>query len=171
MSVQLLGTDGAGPTPPFQTQVRQVREALRREFTGLIDLEDLAKRSDYDREQAFLSRALAALVVRDLTGCESAAAAAAVIDGRDDIGIDAVAVDEGASHLWLVQSKWSDTGRAGFGVAEALKFLEGLRHIDARRFDRFNTKFQRLVEWLRKVREDHSHEKVIIFSSFRKTID
>lgn len=34
-----------------------------------------------------------------------------------------------------------------------------------------DTKFQRLVEWLRKVRDDHSNEKVIIFSSFRKTID
>jgi hypothetical protein len=112
----------------------------------LIDLTDLAGRSEHDQEQAFLSRALAALVVRDLTGCESAAAAAAVIDGRDDIGIDAVAVDGSASRLWLIQSKWSETGRAGFGVAEALKFLEGLRHIDARRFDRFNTKFQQLVD-------------------------
>ena len=98
------------------------------------------------REQAFLSRALAALVVRDLTGCDSASAATSVIDGRDDIGIDAVAVDESASHLWLVQSKWSDSGRAGFGVAEALKFIDGLRHIDTRQFDRFNIKFRNLAD-------------------------
>lgn len=34
-----------------------------------------------------------------------------------------------------------------------------------------DTKLQRLVEWLRKVRHDHSDEKIIIFSSFRKTIE
>lgn len=85
-------------------------------------------------------------MVRDLTGCDSATAAAAVIDGRDDIGIDAVAIDESASHLWLVQSKWSESGRAGFGVSEALKFVDGLRHIDTRQFDRFNIRFQNLAD-------------------------
>ncbi|MEV4497079.1 AIPR family protein [Micromonospora arborensis] len=129
-----------------KTQVRQVRDALLREFDGLIDVEDLANKSDADREQAFLSRALAALTVRDLTGCDSAAAAEAVIDGRDDIGIDAVAVDKNASHLWLVQSKWSDSGKGKFAVADALKFIEGLRCIDARMFDRFNIRFQNLAD-------------------------
>ncbi|MEO3777958.1 AIPR family protein [Micromonospora sp. B11E3] len=129
-----------------KTQIRQVREALKREFGDLVDLADLANKSSAEREQAFLSRALAALTVRDLTGCDSTTAADAVIDGRDDIGIDAVATDKNASHLWLIQSKWSDSGRAGFGVAEALKFIEGLRHIDARRFDRFNVRFQNLAD-------------------------
>lgn len=140
-------TPGASPydTAPM-TQVRQVRDALLREFGGLIDLEDLANKSVADREQAFLSRALAALTVRDLTGCDSAAAAEAVIDGRDDIGIDAVAIDKNASHLWLVQSKWSDSGKGKFAVADALKFIEGLRLIDARKFDRFNVRFQNLAD-------------------------
>ncbi|MFG1846998.1 AIPR family protein [Micromonospora carbonacea] len=129
-----------------KTQVHQVRSALLREFDGLIDLEDLANKSATDREQAFLSRALAALTVRDLTGCDSAAAAEAVIDGRDDIGIDAVAIDKNASHLWLVQAKWSDTGKGKFVVADALKFIEGLHHIDGRRFDRFNVRFQNLAD-------------------------
>ena len=139
------------PAPPFQTQVRHVRAALMREFDNEIDLADLDGRPESEQEQAFLSRALAALVVRQLTGCDSRAAAAAVIDGRDDIGIDAVAVDGSSSHLWLIQSKWSDRGRAGFGVAEALKFIEGLKHIDARRFDRFNSKFQRLAHHVSEV--------------------
>lgn len=137
--------------PPFQTQVRQVRTALTREFDGVIDLADLDGKPAGERDQAFLSRALAALVVRELTGCDSRTAASAVIDGRDDIGIDAVAVDGSSSHLWLIQSKWSDKGRAGFGVAEALKFIEGLKHIDARRFDRFNAKFQRLAHQVSEV--------------------
>lgn len=134
------------PEVTIQTQVRHVREALRREFAELIDLDDLVHQPEDKQEQAFLSRALAALVVRDLTGCDSPTAAIAVIDGQDDIGIDAVATDESLSHLWLIQSKWSDGGKAGFGVAEALKFIDGLQHIDARRFDRFNIKFQRLAD-------------------------
>lgn len=130
----------------LRTQVRHVRDALKREFEGLIDVQDLANMKVGLREQAFLSRALAALVVRDLTGCDSASAAASVIDGQDDIGIDAVAIDESSAHLWLIQSKWSDTGKAGFGVAEALKFVDGLIHIDTRKFDRFNLRFQGLAE-------------------------
>lgn len=137
-----------------KTQIRHVRNALKREFGGLIDLDDLTHTSDTVREQAFLSRALAALVVRHLTGFDNPTAAATVIDGRDDIGIDAVATDESASHLWLIQSKWSDTGRATFGVSEALKFLEGLRHIDSRRFSRFNAKFQHLKDRVSEVLEN-----------------
>lgn len=131
---------------PPETQVRQVRDALLREFGQLIDVSDLGNKPPEALEQALLSRALAALAVRDLTGCESATAAEAVIDGRDDIGIDAVATDETASHLWLIQSKWSDKGRARFELADALKFIEGLRYIDARKFDRFNIRFQNLAD-------------------------
>jgi hypothetical protein len=39
-----------------------------------------------------------------------------------------------------------DNGRARFGVGDALKFLEGLKYIDDRKFDRFNVKFRRLEE-------------------------
>ncbi|MET8525601.1 AIPR family protein [Micromonospora sp. NPDC005172] len=132
-------------TPP-ETQVRHVRDALLREFGSLIDVSDLANKPAQEREQPLLSRALAALTVRDLTGCDSATAADSVIDGRDDIGIDAVATDENASHLWLIQSKWSDKGRARFELSDALKFIEGLRHIDARGFDRLNLRFQNLAD-------------------------
>jgi hypothetical protein len=138
----------------LRTQIRHVRDALKREFGDLLDVSDLPDTGEAAREQAFLSRALAALVVRDLTGCDSAAAANAVIDGRDDVGIDAVATDESAAHLWLVQSKWSDAGRASFGVAEALKFAEGLSHIDARRFSRFNIKFQGIADQVASVLSD-----------------
>ncbi|WFE60232.1 AIPR family protein [Micromonospora sp. WMMD712] len=135
----------SGSTEP-KTQVRQVQDALLREFEGLIDLTDLANRPPAEREQSLRSRALAALVVRDLTGCDSAAAADAVVDGQNDIGIDAVATDKTGSHLWLVQAKWSDKGKARFEVADALKFVDGLRHIDGRKFDRFNMRFQDLAD-------------------------
>ncbi len=152
----------------LRLQFRHVRDALKREFEGLIDIEDFSNRSESSREQAFLSRALAALIVRDLTGCDSKAAAAAVIDGRDDIGIDAVATDESTSHLWLIQSKWSDSGRAGFGVAEALKFIDGLRHIDTRQFDRFNIKFQNLADQVAAVLTN-PHSRITLVPALMRT--
>jgi hypothetical protein len=120
-------------------KVRQVRDALRREFGGLIDMSDESGPPD-KVDQHFLSRALAALVARNVLGCESAVAADTVVDGRDDAAIDAIVVADSRTRIWLVQSKWSDKGKAGFGVGDALKFSEGLKLIDQGRFDRFNLK-------------------------------
>lgn len=124
----------------MQREVQHVRDALHREFDKLVDMTDV--RPD-QREQHFLSRALAALVVRRLTGVNSEAAADALIDGRGDTGVDAVIVSDSGLHLWLVQSKWSDRGNAGFNVSAALKLVEGLKLIDSLKFDRFNKRFQR----------------------------
>jgi hypothetical protein len=121
-------------------EVQHVRDALHREFDNLVDMSDV---QSGQQEQHFLSRALAALVVRRLAGADSATAADALIDGRGDTGVDAIVVSESGLHLWLIQSKWSDRGNAGFNVGAALKLVEGLKLIDSLQFDRFNTRFQR----------------------------
>lgn len=122
-------------------EVRQVRDALQSEFGGLIDMSD--ENGPPDKvEQHFLSRALAALVTRKFLGSDRDAAVDALVDGRDDGGIDAIAVADSGTRIWLIQSKWSDKGKAGFGVGEVLKFREGLKFIDERRFDRLNVKVQ-----------------------------
>lgn len=48
-------------------------------------------------------------------------------------------------------------------ICEDPEFLKSLEAND--------TKLTRLIEWLRRIREERPDEKVIIFSSFRKTID
>ncbi|MGV9763579.1 AIPR family protein [Micromonospora tulbaghiae] len=144
-----------------------MRDALLREFEGLIDLADLANRPAAEREQSLLSRALAALVVRDLTGCDSATAADAIIDGQGDVGIDAVATDKNASHLWLVQSKWSDGGKARFEISDALKFVDGLRQIDARNFDRFNMRFRNLADQVTAVLSNRGSKITLVTAVMR----
>ena len=124
----------------MQREVQHVRDALRREFDGLIDMSDV---QPDQQVQHFMSRALAALVVRRLTGASSRAAAESLIDGRGDTGVDAIAISESGLHVWLIQSKWSDAGTAGFNVAAALKLVEGLNLIDGLNFSRFNARFQR----------------------------
>ncbi|WP_329562109.1 AIPR family protein [Kitasatospora sp. NBC_01266] len=107
-------------------------------------------------EKAFLSRALAALAVRRLTGCDSAEAAAAVIDGRADQGIDAVAISEDSPHLWLVQAKWRETGTAGFDGNAARALVDGFQKIESREFGRFNERFQAMAKDVEAVLRDHS---------------
>jgi AIPR protein len=141
------------PGSVMPREVRNVRDALHHEFDQLIDMSDVEGQPD-QREQHFLSRALAALVTRKLTGGSSPSGAAAVTDGRGDTGIDAVAISDSGLHLWLIQSKWSDRGNAGFSVADGLKLIEGLKLIDAGQFDRFNARFQLHAERVAEVLRD-----------------
>ena len=131
---------GGGSRIP--TQVQHVRQALLRDYEGLIHEDDLRGYQGNAWEQRFLSRALAASAVRQVTGCDYKAAGRAVIDGENDQGIDGVAVDESSRDVWLVQAKWSDAGKGKIDQGEALKFIEGLRLIERRQFeDTFNDRF------------------------------
>lgn len=141
-----LGVGVAGPKSDVPAQVRQVRRALEEGFTNLIDMSDFVSNSEDQRKQAFLSRSLAALAVRIVTGWGNEDAAAAVIDGRDDQGIDAIAVTSDPAHVYLVQAKWSDRGRATARTDAILKMFAGLRLLDAEESDQFNPRGQLLAE-------------------------
>ncbi|GGV15723.1 hypothetical protein GCM10010182_40890 [Actinomadura cremea] len=115
-------------------QVEQVRRALLRDYDGLIYDDDLKGYDQDGREQRFLSRALAAAAVRLSTGCDFETAGRAVIDGENDQGIDAVAVSENSRDVWLVQAKWSDTGKGKLDQNAARALVDGLRLIERREF-------------------------------------
>jgi hypothetical protein len=124
------------------TQVWQVRQALLRDYKGLIYEEDLRGYQGNAWEQRFLSRALTASAIRRVTGWDYETAGRAVIDGENDQGIDGVAVDESSRHVWLVQAKWSDAGKGKIDLGDSLKFIEGLRLIERRQFEgTFNDRF------------------------------
>lgn len=125
----------------FHREVRHVRDSLKREFESLIYIDDV-RGPEEKREEHFLSRALAALVVRKLLDCSSEEAADCVVDGFQDEGIDAVAISDSGTRMWLVQSKWSDKGTASLGKSEALKFGYGLDLLDGGRFTDFNHRVQ-----------------------------
>lgn len=128
---------------PYPVQVRNLRRQLTERFRRLINMSDWAGRSD--EEQAFLSRAVAALAVKMETACSDEAAAWAVIDCDTDRGIDAVAVEQRGErhHLILVQAKWSDKGNAGFGEADVSAVMRGLDYLLELEFDRFGSKIDR----------------------------
>jgi len=64
-----------------------------------------------ERENNFVSRSLAAFAVHKLSGCTPDEAAASLVDGGGDGGIDAVHYSPTSNTLWLVQSKFIENGR------------------------------------------------------------
>jgi len=116
--------------------INQLAAYVQRELVPHLDVSDL--RPPTDGNPAVLSRALAAVAVQALTSCDEAAAAACVIDGFGDNGIDAVAVDDAHERLIVVQAKWHAEGRKSIDQAEALKLANGIRALVAGKFDRFN---------------------------------
>jgi hypothetical protein len=130
-------------------QVRQVERALREFYldSGLIEAGDLEGRPAEERDPRLLSRALTAHAVRIVTGFSRADAALTVIDGADDQGIDAIAVVTAPEpHVYVVQGKWSRTGRANCERPAVLEMANGLRLIDGEDFAPFNPRGRQLAE-------------------------
>ncbi|MBK3544830.1 AIPR family protein [Streptomyces sp. MBT60] len=137
--------DRTGMPRDVPLQVRQVRQALTQEFAGLLDLTDLPALPEAQREQIFLSRALAAKAVALVADCTAAEAAEAVTDGADDHGIDAVLASPATAEIWLIQTKWSNKGAARPDGTAVRKLLHGLERLVDNQYARFNAKFQRLA--------------------------
>ncbi|MFB7457738.1 AIPR family protein [Streptomyces sp. NPDC056188] len=127
-------------------EVQHIRKALLREFEHRISMNDFVKKDPKERETALLSRAVSAKAARILTDCTSDEAAAGVIDGRDDFGIDCVAFSASGSEIYLIQAKWKDKGTAGFDTEAALKLVHGLKKLDNRDLDHFNERLQLLSD-------------------------
>ncbi|MCD9880560.1 AIPR family protein [Streptomyces guryensis] len=110
-------------------------------------MSDLDGRPEEIRRQAFLSRGLAALAVHELTGLDLEHSSLCVIDGFDDEGIDAVAVDTDGEfpRLWLVQAKWSSKGNATFDSDAFRALKDGLDKLVKGQYERFNGKLQAMV--------------------------
>ncbi|WP_405551758.1 AIPR family protein [Streptomyces sp. NBC_01171] len=143
LGAKLEETERRAATAPIH--IHQIRTALLQQYTGLIYDEDLKGYDQQGYEQRFLSRALTAAAVREVTGCDHKTAGASVIDGEDDQGIDGVAVTEGTQEVWLVQAKWSDEGKGKLDTNAAHKLIAGLRLIEQRSFDRFNDRLEPIV--------------------------
>lgn len=132
--------------PDIPTQVRQVERAFDETYASLIDISDFGNRPPEQTQPAFHSRALAAHAVRIMTGWTPEQAADCVIDGGQDQGIDAIAIDEAAAHIYLVQAKWSPTGKAKADETAVHKLFAGLTLIDSGEAAQFNPRGQILAK-------------------------
>ncbi|MFP3987426.1 AIPR family protein [Streptomyces sp. E11-3] len=150
--------------------VGYVRKAIEDRFTGLIDMSDQARLSEASRHQAFLSRGLAALAAQIEHPCSDRVAAARAFDGQDDQGLDSIAVDLGAtrSRICLVQAKWSDQNRGGFGEAEVHKMFHGLELMLDRNFGRFNRRFQPFVPDIERAYDSGTPKITLVLALMRE---
>ncbi len=122
--------------------VNQIRSRVSSLFSSSIDLSDVDKGTmpPKERESHFLTRALAAYAIYIAARVEVPEAAASVTDGGDDNGIDAVYYDEREKRLFIVQSKWIQSGKGEPDNGEVKKFVAGVRDLLNQAFDRFNAK-------------------------------
>jgi hypothetical protein len=125
-------------------------------FSTSIDLSDVLTASPQQRDVTIRTRSLAAFVVAEIGGAEDAAAAAAVVDGSGDNGIDAVYYDSASRTCLLVQTKWIASGNGSVEVGDVLKFVQGIRDVLAQDFAKFNNKLTKHKDSLQKALFDSS---------------
>src|SRR5713226_10313974 len=101
-------------------EITHVPPRLRADFTGR--LAEAATGTSQEKEANFLTRALAAYAVHKLANCTLDEAAASVVDGGGDGGIDAVFYSPTAHTLWIVQSKFHQSGFGEPDLGSVTKF-------------------------------------------------
>src|SRR6266508_4810090 len=120
-------------------QLNQLKNRIGDTVAQHIDVSDVPA---HDQDTVRLTRGLAAFVLTELMGATPKDAASAVTDGYQDNGIDAVAIDEDNSVVYLVQSKGSHAGKGSPLLGDVHKFIQGFRDLVNAEFNRFNTKMQ-----------------------------
>ena len=114
-----------------------IAQKLRERYFTIIP--DPENGSPEDKDKKRLSQSLAAFAIEKLADVSPAEAAASVIDGGDDNGIDAIKYDEAKKIIWTIQSKIGDAP----GQAENKKLCGAADDLVKGRLDRFNEKFDR----------------------------
>jgi hypothetical protein len=122
--------------------ITRIAGQLEKRFSGLIDMSDWESRPPADRKTAFLSRALAALCIKSISGCDAAGAGKAVTDGFGDNGLDAIYYDQNSDALLIVQSKWSTEGNTPIDAKSTLTMAQGARDLLNLDFQSFNDRIK-----------------------------
>lgn len=137
--------------PETPIEIVHAPAQLRTRFTGRVP--EARSGSAEEREQNFLTRALAAFAVQKISGCAADEAAASVVDGGGDGGIDAVYYSPASSTLYLVQSKFFANGRGEPELGDATKFKEGIGNLLQGNFAAFeqNEAWRRLLPQLQAI--------------------
>ena len=125
-------------------KIAQIETALRGRFFPLVPKVEIPGREnwlEWQHDTDRLSRALAAYTLVGLCDLDDTTAAAAITDGSNDGGIDALYFDRESNRLVFVQAKFKRNGAAP-SQDENLKTINGIRALQARRFNEFNAAFQ-----------------------------
>jgi hypothetical protein len=120
---------------PAETPIEflHLSEKLHEAFDGKLPAAPSG--TPQEKETNFLSRALAAYAIHKLSGCSLDDAAASVVDGEGDGGVDAIYYAASTSLLWVVQSKFFSDGRGEPDLGSVTKFKTGLENLLQGKFE------------------------------------
>ena len=119
-------------TKPLELEL--LCEKLNQDFSHQITGEG---QNDESKRRNFLSKAIAAFVLHEEATVSLNDAVSASVDGGLDHGIDSILID--SNHvIWLVQSKYIDTGTGEPELGDVSKFRDGIVDLLGGRFERFN---------------------------------
>ena len=123
--------------------IQHIAKHLEAAYLSIIDMSDYAGKKQEQRDQAFLSRALAAFAIEYHAEATREEAAESVIDGCNDNGIDSIYYSDKTGYLYIVQSKFFNKDTSGVPAGDVHKFIQGVRDLLNGYFDRFNEKLNR----------------------------
>ncbi|WP_150541812.1 AIPR family protein [Clostridium perfringens] len=123
-------------------QINKIKADITNMYNGLINLDDYSTRTETDRNNAFLTRALNAFAIQKLCNGDKEKIAESICDGYDDNGIDCIYYDEDEITLYVTQSKWNNDGNSSPALGDIDKFINGVRDLISCRFSNFNEKIQ-----------------------------
>lgn len=125
--------------------VTQIEGQISKLLDSHIDMSDYANHNDKDTiRKAFLTRGLSVIAISKILGMPAEQISPYVTDGQDDGGIDLIYFDTKEKNLYLVQSKWHSSGHGSIDKGDALKFLDGVKHIVDLDMEGFNSKVRKL---------------------------
>lgn len=126
-------------------QVNHIKTALENLFNDKIDISDATGRTPEEKHKQFLSRALAAYSLHILGSIPVEIASNSITDTFDDNGIDAIHYDEQHNTIYIIQSKLIDDGKGEPETGEMRKFSDGIIDLIEEKYDRFNSKVQKIL--------------------------
>jgi len=153
-------------TVEIPIEMLHLPQSLRSIFTGKIP--EAAFGTQDEREKNFQSRALAAYAIHKLGGASIDEAVGSVVDGGGDGGIDAVFHAANTHTLWVVQSKFTASGRGEPDLGDVTKFKAGLENLLQGNFVAFegNAAWRTIIPQLQAVFGDGALEvrAVLVYS-------
>lgn len=105
--------------------ILRIQTRLKEMFDGKIDLTDCSN----DISNHFDTRAIAALTLMLKCGLDAEQAGRCITDGYNDLGIDALYLDNSQKKLFVVQSKWRNDGNGSITQKEMQTFIEGIKRL------------------------------------------
>ncbi len=144
--------------------IMRIRSTLEKRYDGKIDLKDYEGKPAKEMESAFLTRSLSAFALAQLAGINDSLAAACVIDGYDDNGIDAIYYDTTDNKVYIVQSKWMESGKDSPKQGDIQKFLKGFKDFLNADFSQFNDKFKKMKDKLNQALYDAQVRFILVIA-------